>query len=87
MSNRVVFAMVSDFQARIAKVLPGVSPEDLEGLARLVLADRLLGDDGSAHPDLVAWVRRILDRDAGQAAPVLPAPVPKTGPVGAEVAA
>lgn len=87
MSDIILFSLRDEFLARMRGILPGITGTDLAALDVLVLRDCLLADDGSPHPDLVAWVQRILDRDAGQAVPASVRPVPKTGPAGAEVVA
>lgn len=81
------FALTGDFQARLIAVLPGLTRSDLEAFSVLVVRDCLIGDDGGPHPELLAWVQRILDRRAGGAVAVPVVPVPKTGPAGAEVMA
>lgn len=87
MSDILRFSLRDQFLAKLRDALPGVTLADLEAFDALVVRDCLLTDDGKPHPELVAWVRRILDRDAGQAAPVPVRPVPQTGPAGAEVMA
>lgn len=87
MSDIIRFTLRDEFLARMRGILPGITSSDLEALDVLVVRDCLLTDDGSPHPELLVWVHRILDRDAGQAVPASVRPVPKTGPAGAEVVA
>ena len=87
MSDLHRFGIVGDFRARIARVLPGVTVADLAALDLLIARDRLISDAGAAHPDLMAWVQRILDRDLPGAAAVPVVPAPKPDLHGAEVAA
>jgi glutathione S-transferase len=89
MSDRNIYSAPPDFLARLRAILPGMTRADLEAFEALVVQDCVIADDGGAHPELVAWVQRILDRRAGGAVPV-PVPVgpfPKTGPAAAEVVA
>ena len=87
MSDIIRFSLRDQFLQRMRATLPGITPADLDAFDALVVGDCLLTDDGQPHPYLVDWVRRILDRDAGQAVPAPVRPVPKTGPAGAEVLA
>lgn len=85
MSDLITFSMMRDMRAKVRACLPMASDADMAGFEALVARDCVVTDDGAAHPELVAWVQRIIDRDSGAVAvPVLP--VPKTGPAGAEVA-
>jgi hypothetical protein len=87
MSDIVRFVAPPDFLARLLAILPGVTRADLEAFEVLVVRDCVIADDGAPHPELVAWVRAILDRRAGGAVCVPGVPVPKTDPAGAEVMA
>jgi len=81
------FSLAGDFRDRLRRVLPGVTEADFAAFDVLVVRDCLVGDDGGAHPELVAWVEAILRRDEGGAVAVPVRPVPSKGPAGAEVAA
>lgn len=87
MSELLRIALVADFRGRIRALLPGVTAAHLAEFEAMVTDDRVVGDDGRSHPDLVVWVRRVLRGGDGAAGPVAAAPVPNTGPAGAEVAA
>lgn len=85
MSDRNIYSAPPDFLPRLQAILPGMTRADLNAFEVLVVRDCVIADDGGAHPELVAWVQRILDRDAGDAIAVPVRPVPGKGPVGAEV--
>lgn len=89
MSNLSRFSAPPDFLPRMQAILLGMTRADLEAFEVLVVRDCVIADGGGPHPELVAWVQRILDRRAGGAVPVpVPVgPVPKTGPAAAEVLA
>lgn len=75
-----------EFRAGLRLVLPQVTEADLEAFEALLARDCVVADDGAPHPDLVAWVERILNRGAPDALAVPVRPVPSKGPAGAEVA-
>ena len=87
MSERITFSMMTDMRAKVRAALPMARDADMAGFDVLVTRDCVVTDDGAPHPELVAWVQRILDRDAGDAVMVPVRPVPSTGPAGAEVMA
>lgn len=87
MSDILRFSLRDQFLAKLRATLPGLTLADLDAFDALVVRDCLLTDDGAPHPDLVAWVQAILRRGNGGAVPAPVRPVPKTGPVGAEVMA
>lgn len=79
-------SLQQDYRARVRSVLPMASDTDMAGFDALLARDCVVADDGGPHPELLAWVRRILDRGAGSAVAVPVRPVPSKGPAGAEVA-
>lgn len=85
MSDLHRISMLSDCRARVRAMLCGATEADMHAFDVLVARDCVVTDDGAAHPELVAWVQRIIDRGEGGAVAVPVLPVPKTGPVGAEV--
>lgn len=85
MSDKSRFYLIGAYRARVRAVLRGTTDADMAGFEALVGQDCVVTDDGAAHPELVVWVQRIIDRDAGGAVAVPVVPVPKTGPAGAEV--
>lgn len=87
MSDVFRISLRGNFRDRLRATLPGASADDLAAFDVLLARDCVVADDGSPHPELVAWVQAILDRDAGDAVPAPVRPVPKTGPAGAEVVA
>jgi hypothetical protein len=87
MSDLLRISLVSGYRAGLKAILPRLSETDLAGFDALLARDAVVADDGSPHPDLVAWVRCVLRAGGGAACPVAGAPVPKTGPAGAEVVA
>ena len=85
MSDKTRIYLIAAYRARIRAALWQATEADMQGFDALVARDCVVTDDGAAHPEMVAWVQRIIDRDAGGAVAVPVVPVPKTGPVGAEV--
>ena len=87
MSDLIRFSMMGAMRAKVRAVLRGATDSDMDAFDVLVARDCVVTDDGEPHPELVAWVQRILDRRAGGAVAVPVVPKPVTGPVGAEVSA
>ncbi len=87
MSDVFRFSVMGDIRAKVRAVMRRASDADMQAFDVLLARDCVVTDGGSPHPELVAWVQRILDRDAGDAVAVPVLPVPKTGPAGAMVAA
>jgi hypothetical protein len=86
MSEMQRFGLRADYCAAILRSLPDATRADLDAFDRLVASDRLIGDDGAAHADLVAWVQAILDRRSGAAGAVAVVPVkPVPGSAGAMI--
>lgn len=85
MSDVIRFGLRGEFLSKLRSTLPGVTLADLDVFDALVVRDCLLTDDGAPHPELVAWVQRILRRDGGGEVSAPVHPVPKMGPAGAEV--
>jgi glutathione S-transferase len=85
MSDRIRFSLIAECRDKVRAVLPMASAADMAGFDALLVRDCIVTDDGEPHPELVAWVQRILDRDAGGALAVPVSPVPKVGPAAAEV--
>lgn len=59
MSILARFALPPDYRAQLAAMFPGVTAAQLMRFDELVATDRLITDDGAAHPALAAWVRTV----------------------------
>lgn len=81
---RVTWSLPPDFVAQVKALVPQARAEDFQRLSIMVGGDVVIRDDGTPHPAFVAWVRDILERDAGEAMALPPAPV-KPSPAGASV--
>lgn len=87
MSDVFRFSVMSDVRARVRAVLRGATEADMDAFEILLARDCMVTDDGQPHPELVAWVQRILDQGAGDAIAIPIVPKPVTGPAGAMVPA
>lgn len=85
MSEILRISLMSDYRSRVRSVLPMASDADMREFDALWARDCVVAADGGPHPELMAWVQRILDRDAPGAMAVPVRPVPSKGPAGAEV--
>jgi hypothetical protein len=86
MSDLLRLSLIAEYRARVRALVPMARDADMADFDALLARDCVIRDDGAAHPELVDWVRRIIDRDAGGIVAMPVVPVPKTGPAGAEVA-
>ena len=55
--------LAPDWRAQVAKMLP-VTAAQLDALGRLIVADRLMDDQGAETPELIAWVASVVKRGA-----------------------
>jgi hypothetical protein len=76
MSTLHRFILLPDYRARLVAMFPRVTAAQLMRFDDLVRSDRIIGDDGEPHPDLMAWVAAVI-RPGDDPEPV---PSPASGP-------
>jgi hypothetical protein len=84
MSDLIRIGLIGEFRARVLRIVPDATPEDMTAFEALVARDCLVDDKGAPHPELVAWVQAILSRRGGAESVAAVVPVkPVPGAAGA----